>query len=85
MPLSDKHQSQDWYAGFTTALVFVSDIFEKHQKAFVAKKLLRKIDVELIKNILDACVRRREVLSEVGPTGVDLFISKKRSVSIKEK
>ncbi len=85
MAVSDKHKSQDWYEGYTTALVFVSDIFEKHRNAFIAKKLLRKIDVELVLNILDACIRRREVLAEGGPTGVDLFVSKRRTASLKEK
>lgn len=85
MAVVDNHKSQDWYDGMTSALVWVSDIVEKHQNAFVAKKLLRKIDVKLIMNLLDACLRRRELLAEVGADGVDLYISKRRTVSLKEK
>lgn len=85
MALSDNHKDKSWYDGFTAALVFISDIVEKHQKGLVTKGLLRKIDVTLIMNLLDACIRRRELLSEVGPDGVDLYISKKRTVSLKEK
>lgn len=85
MPVSDNHKSQEWYDGYTTALVFISDIFESHQNAFVAKKFLQKQDIKLIMNILDACIRRRELLAEVGPKGVDLYIGKKRTASLKEK
>ena len=85
MPVSDNHQSPDWYAGYTTALVFVSDIFEKHSNAFVAKNLLRKKDVALVVNIIDACIRRRELLADVGPSGVNLYVSKSRKASIREK
>lgn len=85
MALSDNHKSQDWYDGMTAGLIWISDIVEKHQKGLVAKGLLRKIDVTLIMNLLDACIRRRELLSEVGADGVDLYISKKRTVSLKEK
>lgn len=85
MAVSDNHKSKDWYDGMTAALVWVSDIVEKHQKALVSKQLLRKIDIVLILNLLDACLRRRELLSEVGADGVDLYVSRKRTVSLKEK
>lgn len=78
-------RGQEFINGMTAGLVWVSDIVEKHQKALVAKKLLRRIDVKLIMNLLDACIRRRELLSEVGADGVDLYVSKKRTVSLKEK
>lgn len=85
MAVTDNHKSQDWYDGMTASLCWISDIIEKHQNALVAKKILRKIDITFILNLLDACLRRREILAEVGADGVDLFVSKKRSVSLKEK
>ena len=78
-------KSPEYTQGFTEALVFVSDIFDLHQSAFVKKGLLRKKDITLVLNIIDACIRRRDVLSDVGPKGVDLFIGKDRSASLKEK
>ena len=85
MPASDNHKSQDWYNGYTAGLVWIYDIIESHAGAFVAKRLLRKIDVKLILNIIDAAIQRREVMAEVGPRNMDLFVSKSRSVSLKEK
>ena len=85
MPVSDNHKSNDWYEGFTTALVFLSDIFESHATGFVSKFKMRQKDVRLVINIIDACIRRREVLAEIGPQNMDLFISRNGSASIKEK
>lgn len=79
------NKSSDYEAGFTQALVYISDIFELHSSAFVKKGLLRKIDVKLVINIIDAAIRRRETLADVGPKGVDLYIGKNRSASLKEK
>ena len=77
-------KSQEYIQGFTEALVFVSDIFELRKNTFVQKGLLRGKDVKLVMNILDACIRRRETLAEVGPRKMNLFIGKDRSVSLKE-
>lgn len=78
-------KSPEYMQGFTEALVFVSDIFEKHSDAFLKKGLLRKKDTKLVVNICNACIKRREVLADVGPKGVDLFVSKSRTASLKEK
>ena len=78
-------RSQDFIEGMTAGMVWVSDIFELHQKAFVKNGLLRQKDVKLILNIIDACIRRRETLADVGPKGVNLFVGRDRSASIKER
>ena len=78
-------RSPEFIQGMTAGMVWVSDIFELHANAFIKKGLLRRIDVKLILNIIDACIRRREVLSDVGPKGVNLFVSKNRTASLKEK
>ena len=77
-------KSPDYMQGFTDALVFVSDIFEKHSDAFLKKHLLRKKDTRLVVNIIDACIRRRETLADVGPKKMDLFVAPNRSASLKE-
>lgn len=77
-------KSQEYTQGFTDALVFVSDIFESHQKSFVRKGLFRQKDIKLIVNIIDACIRRREVLADIGSRKMNLFIGKDRSASLKE-
>ena len=85
MPISDNHKSQEWYEGYTTGLVWISDIFESHSNAFMKSGLLRRKDVKLIVNIIDAAIRRRELLAEKGSRGVNLFVSKNRTASLKEK
>ena len=79
------NKSADYEAGFTQALVYISDIFELHSDAFLKKGLLRKKDVKLVVNIIDAAIRRRETLADVGPRGMHLYVSKDRSASLKEK
>lgn len=78
-------KSAEYMQGFTEALVHLSDIFELHSDAFFKKGLLRKKDTRLVVNICDACIRRREVLSELGAKGVNLFVAPDRSAKIKEK
>lgn len=85
MPASDNHKSQDWNEGFTTAMVFLSDIFESHSNGLINKFHMRQKDLRLVTNIIDACIRRREVLAEIGPRNMNLFVSKNGSVSLKEK
>lgn len=71
--------------GFTDALVFISDIFELHSKAFLKKKLLREKDTKFVVNVCNAAIERRETLADVGPRKMNLFVSANRSVSLKEK
>lgn len=78
-------KSQEFTAGFTTALIFVSDIFEKHSNAFMVKRLLRKKQTKLVVNIIDACIRRRETLMDVGPDKMNLFIRPDWTANLKEK
>ena len=78
-------KSQDFIDGMTAGMVWISDIFESHTNAFMKKGLLRKKDVKLIINIIDACIRRRETIADVGPKGMNLFVSQNRTASLKEK
>lgn len=78
-------KSDEYRKGFTDALVFASDIFELHSQAFLKKGLMRLKDVRLVVNILNACIRTREILSEVGPTKMNLYVSKNREAVLKEK
>ena len=77
-------KSPEYMQGFTDALVFVSDIFELHSDAFFKKGLLRKKDTKLVVNIINACIRRRETLADVGPRKMNLFVAPSRSASLKE-
>lgn len=78
-------KSDEYIQGFTTALVYVSDIFESHSDAFLRKGLLRKKDTKLVVSIIDAAIRRRETLMDVGPKKMNLFIRPDRSAELKEK
>jgi len=78
-------KSQDWLDGYVTGLVWISDIFEAHSQALVRNGYFRQKDLKLIVNIIDAAIRRRELLAEKGSRGVNLFVSKKRTASLKEK
>lgn len=78
-------KSLEYMTGFTEALVYVSDIFELHSDAFMKKGLLRKKDTQLVVNICNACIRRRETLADIGPKNMNLFVGKDRSASLKEK
>lgn len=78
-------KSQDYLDGFTQAMVFLSDIFESHSDAFMKKGILRKKDVRLVVSVIDACIRRREVLADIGSRNMNLFVRKDGRVDLKEK
>lgn len=78
-------KDESYMRGFTDALVFLSDIFESHSDAFLRKRLLRKKDTRLVVSIIDAAIRRRETLADVGPKKMNLFIRPDRSADLKEK
>lgn len=80
-----KLKSPEYIAGFTAALVFVSDIFESHQQAFMRRRVFRERDIRMILRIIDACIRRRETLADVGPKNMNLFIRPDKTVELKEK
>ena len=78
-------KSDEYMRGFTTALVFLSDVFESHSDAFMRKCLLRKKDTKFVVNVIDAAIRRRETLADVGPKQMNIFVRPDRSVDLKEK
>lgn len=85
MALSDTHKSKDWYDGYTTAMVWLYDLFDSHSSALVNKGYLHAKDLKLVLNAIDAFIKRRELISDVGPRGVNMFVGKGRSVMLKEK
>lgn len=78
-------KTQEWMDGFTAACCYLSDIFETHSDAFAKKKILKKQNTAFVLNVIDAAIRRRETLADVGPRKMNLFISSKGVVSLKEK
>ena len=56
MAVADNHKSQDWYDGYTTAMVFLSEVFESHSKGLTEKYKMRQKDLRLVVNIIDACI-----------------------------
>ncbi len=77
--------TEEYLRGATDTLCYLSDIFERHSSAFVKRKLLRKKDVKLVVGIIDAFIRRREVILDVGPKRVNLFVRPDRTAEFKEK
>ena len=77
--------SEEFMNGLTAGLVFASDIFEQHCKALYHRRILRKCDVEFVCDVLEACLRHREKLAEVGPKGMRLVIKSDGSIDLKEK
>lgn len=69
-----KSKTADWFDGFTTALVFLSDIFESRSKAFVKKKLLSVKDVRFIVSVIDAAIAARGRLCDIGPRKMNLVL-----------
>lgn len=78
-------KSPEYMQGFTDALVYISYVFEKHSDAFMNKGYLKKKETRLVVSIIDAALRRRETLADVGPNKMNLFIRKDRSADMKEK
>ena len=77
-------KSPEFMAGLTAGLVWMSDIFETHSDAFYRRGLLRRKDTKLVVDIINAAIRRRETLADVGPKKMNLFVRPDRSVELKE-
>ena len=69
-------KSKDWNEGYTTAMCFLSDIFESRSNAFYSRGLLRRKDVKMVVSIIDASIRARQRLAEIGPRNMDLILHK---------
>lgn len=78
-------KSEEWCAGYTTALCYIADVFESRANAFYVRNLLRKKDTRLVVNIIDAVFRARDKLAEVGPRGMDLILHKDRTAEFVER
>ena len=77
--------NKDWSEGYTTAMVFLSDIFESRTQAFYTRNLLRKKDIKFIIRVIDAAIASRDKLARVGPRNMDLILHKSGAVEFVEK
>lgn len=77
--------SKDWQDGYATAFVYLSDIFESRTNAFYTRNLLRKKDIRFVIAVIDACLKARDRLAEVGPRNMDLVVYKSGKVEFVEK
>lgn len=77
--------NNDWSEGYTTAMVFLSDIFESRTQAFYTRNLLRKKDIKFIIRVIDAAIASRDKLARVGPRNMDLILHKSGAVEFVEK
>ena len=78
-------RSAEWMEGFTTAICFLSDIFERRTKAFYRRKWLRQKDTQLVVAIIDAALRARERMAEIGPGQMNLIFNPDGSFDFVEK
>ena len=77
-------RSKDWQDGYAAAMVFLYDIFESRSNALYNRGLRRK-DIRLILATIDAAIRARDRLSEVGPRNMDLVLKKSGSAEFVER
>ncbi len=71
--------------GMTAGMVFVSDVLEQHSAALARRKILGKNDIKFVLAVIEACLRRRETLAQVGPKKMNLFVRTDGRVDLKEK
>lgn len=67
--------TKDWQDGYVAGLCFISDIFESRSNALFKRGLRRK-DVRMIVEIIDAAIRARNRLAEIGPRNMNLVLYK---------
>lgn len=77
-------KSKEWQNGYVAGLCFISDIFESRSNALFKRGLRRK-DVWMIVAIIDAAIRARNRLAEVGPRNMDLVLKKDGSAEFIER
>ena len=66
-------RSKDWQDGYAAAMVFLYDIFDSRSNALYRRGLRRK-DIRMILAVIDAAVRARGRLAEIGPRNMDLVL-----------
>ena len=77
-------KSKDWNEGYTTAMVFLYDIFKSRSNALYARGLRRK-DIRMILAVIDAAIYARGRMAEVGPRNMDLVLFGDGTAAFKEK
>ena len=76
--------SDDYAAGFAAAIVLMYDIIESRSEALYKRGLRRK-DIRMILEILDAMIRHRNKLCTIGPRNLDLVMYKSGRVEFEER
>ena len=66
-------KSNQWQEGYTTAMVYLYDIFKTRSNALYNRGLRRK-DIKMILAVIDAAICSRNRLAEVGPRNMDLIL-----------
>ena len=77
-------KSKDWYEGYTTAMVFLHDIFQSRSNALHARGLRRK-DIRMILAVIDAAICARRRMAEIGPRNMNLVLHGNGTAEFKEK
>ena len=77
-------KSKDWHDGYTTAMVFLYDIFHSRSNALYARGIKRK-DIRMILAVIDAAIYARGRLAEIGPRNMDLVLHNDGTASFIEK
>lgn len=78
-------RSKDYADGYLMALLDMSTILETRTSAISCRTGMRIKDIKLIINIIDAIIRRRETVMDVGIKKMNMFIRKDKTVDLKEK
>lgn len=78
-------RSKEFLDGMAAGLIWLSEILDTHSDALSRKRILNRNDIRFVNAVIDAALRRREVIADVGPKKMNLFIGKDRTVELKEK
>ena len=77
--------SQQFIEGFTTALIWLEEVFQTRGNAIYSRKWLRRKDIRLVIGIIDAMFRARKKMMTLGPRGMDLILRPDGSFVFREK
>ena len=78
-------KSQQFIEGFTTALIWLEDVFQTRGNAMFYRKWLRRKDIRLVIGIIDAMFRARNQMVDLGPRGMDLILCPDGSFEFRER
>lgn len=75
-------KSDEYMRGFAEALVLVSELFETHRETFSRHRALSRGGSRFVIAVLDACIKSRYALSEIGSRRMNVFLYKDRHVEL---